>query len=214
LLRPVPGNHEYLTPGAAGYFDFFNGAGVQRGRAGDRAQGGYYSFDAGAWHIVALNSNCREVPGGCDVGSPQQQWLARDLARNPRPCTLAFWHHPLFSSLAHEEGRGSKQTLALWQTLYDARADLVLSGHQHFYERLQSQDAAGNLDSARGIRTFVVGTGGKGLDGRDVADRNSVVFHNESFGVLELELHARHYEWRYHPTNGDPFTDVGSAVCH
>ena len=210
----MPGNHEYSTPGAAGYFDYFNGPGVLQGRAGDRVRGGYYSFEIGAWHVVALNSNCNDVPGGCGFGSPQQQWLAADLAGHTRPCTLAFWHHPLFSSLAGEEGRGSKQTIALWQTLYDAGADLVLSGHQHFYERLQSQDANGTLDSARGIRSFVVGTGGKALDDRDFTDPNSVVFHDTSFGILELTLHPRHYDWRYHATNGDPFTDVGSAVCH
>ena len=214
LLRPVPGNHEYGTPGAAGYFDYFNGPGVQAGRAGDRARGGYYSFDVGTWHVVALDSNCEQVPGGCEVGSPQQTWLAADLARHRRSCTLAYWHHPLYSSLAHEEGRGSRQTAALWQTLYDAGADLVLSGHQHFYERLLSQDANGHLDAARGIRSFVVGTGGKGLDGRDVVDPESVVFHDSSFGILELTLHPRHYDWRYRTTNGDPFTDTGSAACH
>ncbi|MCW2968066.1 MAG: hypothetical protein JWM71_1838 [Solirubrobacteraceae bacterium] len=214
LLRPVPGNHEYATPGASGYFDYFNGVGVRRGRAGDRTRGGYYSFNVGAWHIVALDSNCAGVPGGCATGSPQQTWLAADLAAHPARCTLAFWHHPLFSSLASDEGRGSKQTVALWQTLFDAGADVVLSGHQHFYERMQPMDAQGDLDLNRGIESFVVGTGGKSIDHADFRAANSAVFNATTFGVLKLTLHADSYTWRFHPASAEPFTDAGSADCH
>lgn len=214
ITRPVPGNHEYLTPGAAGYFDFFDGAGVRRGPAGDRTRGGYYSFDLGAWHIVALDSNCPSVPGGCGQGSPQQRWLERDLIAHRTKCTLAFWHHPLFSSLSREEGRGSRQTKALWNTLYELRADVVLSGHQHFYERLSPQDPDGNLDQGLGMPSFVVGTGGKGLDQPTFADRSRKAFDNASFGILELTLLRDRFRWRYRTTNGNPFRDAGEAPCH
>jgi hypothetical protein len=213
LIRPAAGNHEYATPGASGYFDYFDGAGEPTGRAGNRERG-YYSFDVGTWHLVALNSNCGSVPGGCAMGSPQQHWLASDLQRHHTRCILAFWHHPLFSSLAHEEGRGWKSTAGLWQTLADARADIVLSGHQHFYERLAPMDAAGNLDAAQGIRSFVVGTGGKSLDHADVRASNSVAYDDTTFGVLELTLHPRSYHWRFRAADGRPFSDAGSAVCH
>ena len=215
LMRPVPGNHEYRTPGGVGYYDYFNGQGVRRGRGGDRERGGYYSFDVGEWHIVALDSNCPHVPGGgCGLGSAQQQWLARDLARNRTRCTLAYWHHPLFSSLAVAEGRGPRETGALWQTLYDARADVVVNAHQHFYERLQPQDAQGTLDRARGIRGFVVGTGGKSLDNADFRDRNSVVFDANTFGVLEMTLRPRGYEWRFRGAGPGTLTDRGRSACN
>jgi len=214
LLRPVPGNHEYLTPGAAGYFDYFNGAGARFGRAGDRTRGGYYSFNVGTWHVIALDSNCTAIPGGCAIGSPEERWLAKDLITHPTQCTLAFWHHPLFSSLANEEGRGSKQTRALWQTLYDHGADVVLSGHQHFYERLDPQDQDGHADPVNGIRSFVVGTGGKNIDQADYRDPNSAHYDATTFGILELTLHPDSYAWRFRATTPDPFPDSGSGVCH
>jgi hypothetical protein len=215
LMKPVPGNHEYRTPGADGYFDYFNGDGVRRGRAGDREAGGYYSYDIGSWHVVALNSNCGSVPGGCGLNSPQQIWLAADLIRHRSRCVLAYWHHPLFSSLAFEEGRGSRATGALWETLYNAGADLVLSGHQHFYERLGPQDANGTADPVRGIRSFVVGTGGRSTDEADVRDKSSEVFDDSTFGVLELRLYKAGYTWRFrHAVNAGPFTDTGHASCH
>jgi hypothetical protein len=214
LMRPVPGNHEYRTAGGRGYYDYFNGEGVRRGPGGDRIRGGYYSYDVGEWHVVALDSTCPHVLGGCGIGSPQQAWLALDLARNRTRCTLAYWHHPLFSSLAREEGRGPRETGALWQTLYDAGADVVLNGHQHFYERLAPQDANGTLDRERGIRGFVVGTGGKSLDNADFRDRNSVVFDANTFGVLELTLHPRSYEWRFRGAGPGALSDTGRDVCH
>jgi acid phosphatase type 7 len=214
IIRPVPGNHEYRVPYGAGYYDYFNGPGVRRGRAGDRRRGGYYSFDLGRWHLVGLDSTCSAVPGGCDEGSPQQRWLKADLAAHRRHCTLAFWHHPLFSSLASEEGRGSRDTQALWKTLHDAGADLVLSGHQHFYERLAPQDSIGNLDMAHGLRSFVVGTGGASIDNADFRDRNSVAFTAQSFGILELTLHPRSYDWRFRSAGPEPFADSGHAICH
>lgn len=213
LLRPVPGNHEYRTPGASGYYDWFNGEGAQRGPAGDRSRGGYYSFDVGKWHIIALDSNCRQVPGGCGEGSPQQRWLAADLARNSKYCTMAFWHHPLYSSRASEEGRGSTETRALWKTLHDAGADLVVSAHQHFYERLAPQDSNGNLDKEFGLRSFVVGTGGKSLDQADFSDANSQAFSADSYGVLELRLQPRGYEWKFQSAGPEAYFDSGRSAC-
>ena len=139
IVRPVPGNHEYETPGAAGYFDYFNGPGVQNGPGGARGKG-YYSFDVANWHIIALNSNCTEA-GGCEEGSAQNEWLEADLAAHPSTCTLAYWHHPRFSSGPHGN---STSVRPFWDDLYAAGADVVLNGHDHLYERFARQDPAGN----------------------------------------------------------------------
>lgn len=215
IMRPVPGNHDYgnyrgTNEHAEGYFDYFAAAGVF---TGDRARGGYYSFDIGDWHLIALDSNCNNVPGGCSIGSPQQRWLERDLRRNAKHCTLAFWHHPRYSSVA-VEGRGPKQTVDLWRTLHDAGADLVLNGHQHFYERLAPQDADGNLDRVHGIRTFVVGTGGHSLDQAEFRDRNSQAFSADSFGILQLTLRPKGFDYRFVSAGPVEFFDSGHAPCH
>jgi hypothetical protein len=144
--RPAPGNHDYNTSGASGYFGFFGAA------AGDPAQG-YYSYDLGAWHIVSLNSNCDVV--SCSAGSAQEQWLRADLMAHPTACVAAYWHHPRYSSGTHHGS--SDATQALWQVLYDADADLILAGHEHNYERFAPMTATGSVDGARGIRSFVVG---------------------------------------------------------
>ena len=149
--RPIVGNHEYRTPGASGYFKYFGAA------AGESSKG-YYSYDLGAWHIVALNSMCQNV-GGCGATSPMVTWLKGDLATNPSSCTLAYWHHPVFSSGA-EHGNNPKM-IPSWDALYAAGADVVLSGHDHDYERFAPQTSSGVADPDRGIREFVVGTGGK-----------------------------------------------------
>ncbi|MFL5844706.1 MAG: metallophosphoesterase [Solirubrobacteraceae bacterium] len=214
LLRPVPGNHEYRTPGAAGYYDYFNGIGNRRGRGGDRESGSYYSFDVGEWHIVALDSNCASIPGGCAEGSPEQRWLQRDLAEHRKHCTLAYWHHPLYSSRASEEGRGSPQVRALFETLHNAGADVVLNGHQHFYERLAPQDPDGNLDRAHGLRTFVVGTGGKSLDQADFRDSNSQAFSADTYGILELTLRPKGLDWNFRAAGPVEYFDSGRAPCH
>jgi hypothetical protein len=171
---------------------------------------GYYSFDVGRWHVVALNSNCSEV-GGCERGSPQERWLRADLTRHDSVrCTLAYWHHPRFSSGEH----GSDPTYtAFWKALYDANADLVLVGHDHDYERFAPQTPSGGLDRARGIRQFVVGTGGKGLRTFPSVRPNSVARDATSLGILELTLGAGTYSWRFRPAVG-AFTDSGSARCH
>ena len=201
--RPAPGNHEYGTRGAAGYFGYFGPAAGEPGK-------GYYSYDLGAWHVVVLNSNCRQV-GGCGPGSPQEQWLRADLAAHPAACTAAYMHHPRFSSGQH----GSERELqALWQALYDAGADVVLAGHDHTYERFAPLDAQGRLDPARGIRQFVAGTGGRSHYRFAAAQPNSEVRHSGTYGVLKLTLHPTSYAWQFVPVPGGTFTDSGSAPCH
>jgi acid phosphatase type 7 len=209
ITYPAAGNHEYQTPNASGYFDYFNGVGVQTGRAGDRSKG-YYSFNIGDWHVVALNSNCSEV-GGCGAGSPQEIWLRQDLAANPASCTLAYWHHPRFSSGEHGDHPAMQP---IWQTLYDANADLTLAGHDHGYERFAAQNPAGAADGARGIRGFVVGTGGKSHYPFITVRPNSELREANTYGVLKLELHAQSYDWRFVPEAGQTFADSGSAACH
>lgn len=201
--RPAPGNHEYETPGAAPYFAFF---GPVAGVAGQ----GWYSYDLGAWHVVALNSVCDAV-GGCHAGSPQEQWLVADLAAHPADCTLAYWHHPFFSSAQH----GSHSAYdAFWRALHAAGADLVLVGHDHVYERFapQAPDATG--DPQAGIRQFTVGTGGRSHYRFDGALPNSEVRNNDAFGVLVLTLREESYAWEFVPAAGANFTDAGSAACH
>jgi hypothetical protein len=208
LNRPAAGNHEYLTSGAQGYFDYFNGVGQLTGPAGDRGKG-YYSFNVGTWHIVAINSNCPQV--GCYSGSAQETWLRSDLASNPTKCTLAFWHHPRFSSgLADSNSNMS----TIFQDLYNSNADVVLTGHDHLYERFGPQTPAAVADSARGIREFVVGTGGKSLVDWGSIKANSQVRNNSTFGVLRLTLHASSYDWKFAPVAGQSFSDSGSTACH
>ena len=202
--RPAAGNHDYNTSGASGYFNYF---GAAAGNPGE----GYYSYDLGAWHIVVINSNCSQV-GGCSAGSSQERWLRADLAAHSTTCTLAYWHHPLFSSGYH----GSlPATLAIWQALYDYNADMVLNGHDHDYERFAPQAPNGAADSARGLREFVVGTGGKDLrsfSGAPLA--NTQARNANTYGVLKLTLHPAGYDWQFIPVAGATFTDSGSASCH
>jgi hypothetical protein len=202
VTRPVPGNHEYRSGSAAGYFRYFGDA------AGDPAEG-WYSFDLGAWHLIALNSQCDAV-GGCDEGSPQGRWLRADLAASRASCTLAYWHHPRYSSGMH----GSDPTYeAFWEALHEAGADVVLVGHDHGYERFAPQAPRGTLDVARGIRQFVVGSGGRSLRPFPTVRPHSEARDRTSLGVLELTLGDGAYAWRFRPAVGS-FTDRGSARCH
>jgi len=202
--RPAPGNHEFRSTGAAYYFSYFGDA------AGDPKLG-YYSYDLGTWHIVVLNSECKEV-GGCEAGSPEEKWLREDLKSHPAACTLAYWHKPLFSSGG---AHGNDLTLKpLFQTLYDANADVVVTGHDHDYERFASQTPDGVADPQRGIREFVVGTGGKSHRPFGDTKPNSEVRNADTFGVLKLTLKPGSYEWQFIPEAGKSFTDSGTGVCH
>jgi hypothetical protein len=203
ITWPAAGNHEYGTGVAPGYYSYFGQ------RAAEKRQG-YYSTDIGGWHVVALNSNCRLV-GGCQRGSPQERWLRADLASHRNVCTLAFWHHPRWSSGLH----GSDASLdGVWQTMADTGVDVALAGHDHDYERFAPIDAAGNVDPARGTREFVVGTGGRSLYFFASKERGSEARDWQTFGVLKLTLRARSYDWEFVPAAGGTFSDSGSGSCH
>ncbi len=196
--RPTPGNHDYGTAGAAPYFEYF---GANAGPSGF----GYYSFDLGAWHIVALNSN---IP--MDQGSPQLFWLRQDLDEHRQDCTLAYWHHPLFSS-----GPNGNQLFVreVWRVLYEYDAEVVLNGHEHMYERYAQQDPNGRFDLQRGIREFVVGTGGAPLyqlvqGGANLETSASV------YGVLRLTLVSNGYTWEFTSVAGQSYRDSGTGTCH
>ena len=202
--RPAPGNHDYRTSGAEAYFSYFGAA------AGDPARG-YYSYDLGAWHVVVLNSNCAQVVGGCQSGSPQEKWLRADLAAHPTRCALAYWHHPRFNSGSHHGD--SPAMTDLWQALMESGVDVAMAGHEHTYERFALQTAQGVAD-ARGIRQFIVGTGGKSHYSMGRAKPNSEVRDSTTFGVLKLTLRADSYDWEFLPAAGGTFTDSGRANCH
>ena len=195
--RPSPGNHEYESPGARPYFEYFGASAGPFGR-------GYYSFELGAWHAVSLNSNV-----AADAGSPQAEWLRADLASHSLfPCTVAYWHHPLFSSGPNGD---SPQMRDVWRILDEAGVELVLGGHDHLYERFAPQNADGRPDPARGIRQFTAGTGGASLYGVVTARPNSEV-RISAFGVLKLTLAADRYDWEFVTVSGP--RDSGSGACH
>jgi hypothetical protein len=202
ITRPAVGNHEYMTKGAGGYFAYF---GAAAGTAGE----GWYSFDLGStWHVVVLNSNCRRV--GCDVGTPQEQWLRADLAASTRPCTIGFWHHPLFSSGDHHGG--DPRTAPLWQALLDDGAELILTGHDHDYERFAPQLADGT-PSDLGIRAFVVGTGGRSQHVFAATPAPNSEVRLSSFGYLRLALGESAYDFAFVGPDGSVL-DQGSGTCH
>ena len=202
--RPAPGNHEFHAAGAAPYFNYFGAV------AGD-PKTGYYSYELGTWHIIVLNSECRDV-GGCEAGSPQERWLRADLAAHPAACTLSYWHRPLFSS---GSAHGNDLTVKpLFQALYQANADIVVGGHDHDYERFAPQTPAGVADPQRGIREFVVGTGGKNHRPFGAPRPNSELRDATAFGVLKLTLRPGAYDWQFIPETGKSFTDSGSGKCH
>jgi Calcineurin-like phosphoesterase len=196
--RPSPGNHDYHTPAAAGYYAYF---GANAGASGL----GYYSFDLGEWHVISLNSNI-----SMSAGSAQERWLRADLAASSKQCTLAYWHHPRFSSGEHGN---SSSTQPLWQALYEAGADIVLSSHDHSYERFAPQTPTGAPDASKGIREFIVGTGGRSHYGMGVRKANSEVFNGTTFGVLKFTLDAGTYAWEFVPVAGASFTDKGTGNC-
>ena len=197
-MRPAPGNHDYETPNASGYFGYFGTAAGDPGR-------GYYSYDYAGWHIVVINSSL-----DVSATSSQLHWLRDDLTAHPTLCTLAYFHYPLFSSGYN----GVPDMKATWDALYAAGVDVVVSGHDHIYERFAPQTPDGVLDAARGIREFVVGTGGRSHEPLAGVAPNSEVRNAETFGVLKLTLHASSYDWRFVPVARATFTDSGSATCH
>ncbi len=212
ITHPSVGNHEYLTSGgtgcdasnagAAGYFNYFGAA------AGAPGQG-YYSYDVGTWHLIALNSSCSSA-GGCSASSPQGTWLQADLAAHHSTCTLAYWHIPLWSS----GGRASRNMATITQILYDNNADLILTAHDHTYERFAPQNPQGQLDTTRGIRAFVVGTGGANHTSFTTIFPNSEVRNSNTFGLLQVTLHPSSYDWQFVPEAGKTFTDSGTTACH
>jgi acid phosphatase type 7 len=210
--KPIPGNHDYETEGARGYFDYF-GVDYFGDAAGDPDEG-YYSYDLGGWHIVALNSNCGEGEVRCGPDSAQTEWLKVDLTANAGEgqCTLAYMHHPRFSS--GEEHGSTPKVEPLWKALYEGGAEVVLSGHEHNYERFAPQDPEGRTDPQRGIRQFVVGSGGMSHYPILEPIANSEVHSDESYGVLKLTLNPHSYEWQFVPVESETFSDSGSARCH
>src|SRR3954451_1480033 len=218
ITHPSVGNHEYLTNGgsspsqatgcdstntnATGYFKYFGSA------AGAQGQG-YYSYDVGSWHLIALNTNCSSA-GGCSASSPQGKWLTTDLAAHRNQCLLAYWHIPLFSS----GGRANNNSRPFWDALYAANADVILAAHDHTYERFAPQTPAGALDRTTGIREFIVGTGGANHTSLAARAASSELFEEKTFGVLEMTLYPDHYTWQFVPEAGKTFSDAGSQNCH
>lgn len=200
--RPSPGNHDYHTSGAAPYYSYY---GSNAGPAGV----GYYSYDLGDWHIISLNSNISMT-----AGSPQEAWLRSDLAASSKQCTLAYWHHPRFSSGSHGSSTSSQP---LWQALYDAGADVVVVGHDHNYQRFAPMTPTGALDAARGIREFVAGMGGKSHYTFSTPIANTEAYNTTVSGVLKLTLSgngSNTYAWEFVPVAGQTYTDSGTDWCH
>lgn len=198
--RPSPGNHDYNTSGATPYYSYF---GAQAGPSGR----GYYSYDLGNWHVVSLNSNI-----SMSAGSAQEQWLRADLAASTKPCTLAYWHHPLFTSSSTHAP--STSTRPLYQALYDHNADVVVWGHNHVYERFAPMNPAGGHDAARGMRSFVAGMGGASHYSFGTIQPNSEARNSSAYGVLKFTLHANSYDWQFVPVAGQSYTDSGTGACH
>jgi acid phosphatase type 7 len=206
--RPVVGNHEYHTPDASAYFVYFGA------KAGNRTKG-YYSYDLGDWHFVVLNSNCDQV--GCGWFSTQGSWLRADLANNPASCTVASFHHPLYTSSTAD----TSTVRPFWDMLYNAGVDVILSGHAHYYERFAPQRPNGSSDPTYGIREFVVGTGGAAPSNpmRFPRAANSVIDSEKepgktAYGVLKLGIYTNSYAWKFLPIDGETFTDSGTGQCH
>ena len=203
-IKPVPGNHEYETEGATPYFAYFGD------RAGTPGKG-YYSYKLGEWRIYALNSQIAVDSRFTDADRKEQEdWLRKDLKDNPTKCALAYWHHPLFSSSYH--GREVLMS-PLFQILYEGNAELVISGHDHTYERFAAQNVAGVNDTLRGIAQIVVGTGGADLRGFLAPSSNSLVRVQGYYGVIKFTLGAAGYQHAFLDTTGRIW-DPGSGKCH
>jgi hypothetical protein len=200
--RPAPGNHEYGSPGAAPYFAYF---GANAGPAGR----GYYMYRKGTWQVFSLNSNTESADRRAQV-----EWLGRELdAPGASPCTIAYFHHPLFSSGSHGVVPPMAVVVELWRALYSAGADVIISAHEHFYERFAPQTGDGAPDAQFGVRQFIVGTGGAPLAQpvRRVANSEVVL---SAFGVLRLTLDAQSYRWEFLSADGGAILDAGTGSCH
>jgi hypothetical protein len=205
ITYPVVGNHEYGSPGAHGFFAYFASV------LGSNHEG-YYSYDLGSWHVIALNSECTQPDiGGCQAGSDEERWLKADLAAHPAACTLAYWHQPRFSSGNHGSNTDYR---AFWEDLYAAGVDVVLNGHDHDYERFQPLRPDGRIDPAQGITEFVVGTGGASLSRFHGRELGSAVQVSGMYGVLGLTLGPGQFSWKFLSASEQPSPDGGSARCH
>ena len=198
--HPVAGNHDYYTAGAIPYYDYFGA------QAGPRDLG-YYSYDLGAWHIVVVNSSLDVI-----AGSVQEKWLRADLAATRKSCSLVMLHHPLFSS---GPTGGSSKMKPVYQAAYDLNVDLIITAHEHVYERFKPQDPNGVVDNVRGIREFIIGTGGEGNSSKEIVPlpNSEARYGGTTFGVIKLTLDPGSYSWEYMPAKGT-FTDVGTGACH
>jgi hypothetical protein len=204
-IHPAMGNHDYdENDSPEEYFEYF-------GKAAGAPGKGWYSYDLGGWHIVVLNSECEDV-GGCEAGSPQEKWLKADLAAHPTQCSMAVWHIPRYSAHYAE---GLPFVEDFWEDLYKAGAELVVNGHYHYYERYAPMDPEGKLDEAKGIREFIVGTGGAKLETRGRScNGNCQVFDQITHGLIKLTLHPDSYDWEFLPEPGKTLADSGSGKCH
>jgi acid phosphatase type 7 len=201
--RPVPGNHDYNTSNATGYYGYFGA------KAGDPSKG-YYSYNLGAWHIVVVNSNCAAI-GGCETGSSQEKWLRSDLKASSNTCQIVMWHHPRFSSGAEHGNADFMQDI--WKAASENNVELILNGHEHTYERFTPMNAVGEADPG-GTTEILVGSGGISHYHLGIKKPNSQTFNADTYGVLKLELAASSYKFEFLPEPGKTFTDAGSGMCH
>jgi calcineurin-like phosphoesterase family protein len=214
ITAPSPGNHEYGDPGAAGYFRYF----------GSSAHAGYYSFELGSWHLISLDSTvCGAGGAQCGPGSAQYEWLRADLAASEASCTLAYWHHPRWDWLTYQNADWAedfelRRSEPLWNLLYEHAADVVLSGHNHNYSRWMPANTDAAADPERGITQFIVGTGGRNLNGFGNFHTRPPIFvrgQSTSFGFLQVRLRSNGWDFRWISAPGQPsFADQGSGTCH
>jgi hypothetical protein len=216
VSHPAVGDNEYAgngcsTPGASGYYTYFGDRASPREPSCTINCQGYYSYDVGSWHLVALNSECTQPGvGGCSASSPQTQWLKADLDAHPNTCTLAYFHRPYFS----DKGGTVAKVKQLFTALYNGGADVLLVGHQHIYERFRPQSPSGAA-AANGVRQFIVGTGGKSTTAlASPAPTGAESRSTGTFGVLKLTLHPTSYDFQFAPEAGKTFTDTGTQACH
>lgn len=204
-IHPTPGNHEHQSVGAAPYYQYF-------GNKAGSSKKGYYSYDVGEWHAIALNAEIMVNNSFTDAErKAQEDWLRNDIKSTTKACTLAYWHDPRFSTGWHG---GNPAVQPVWQILYDGGADLVLTGHDHDYERFLPLDAFGVLDSAKGIPSYVVGTGGGDLRGfRTNPSPYSASRVQGYFGILKLTLGKGEFRAAFLDVNGRIW-DPSSGKCH